>query len=199
MNALKYALLEAVRIIETTSKPFALVGGIAVSTRAEPRFTRDVDLAIAVSDDSEAELLVYEFVQQGYVVATSVEHTAMRRLSTVRLQPAKEKRGVLIDCLFASSGIEHEITHAAERLEVFPDFSLPVAQTGHLIAMKILACDERTRPQDAMDLNALFHIAMEDDLKLAKHSLQLIELRGYARKRDLLHLFDLFYQRSRNL
>jgi hypothetical protein len=27
---------------------FALVGGLAVSTRAEPRVTRDIDLAVAV-------------------------------------------------------------------------------------------------------------------------------------------------------
>ena len=30
---------------------FALVGGLAVSARTEPRFTRDLDFAIAVADD----------------------------------------------------------------------------------------------------------------------------------------------------
>ena len=33
----------------------ALVGGIAVSTRTEPRFTRDLDFAVAVADDAAAE------------------------------------------------------------------------------------------------------------------------------------------------
>jgi hypothetical protein len=28
--------------------PWALIGGLAVSVRAEPRFTRDIDLAVAV-------------------------------------------------------------------------------------------------------------------------------------------------------
>jgi hypothetical protein len=40
-------------------KRFALVGGLAVSVRAEVRFTRDVDLAVAVSSDAEAESLVH--------------------------------------------------------------------------------------------------------------------------------------------
>jgi hypothetical protein len=32
-----------------------LVGGLAVSVRTEPRFTRDVDLVVAISDDHAAE------------------------------------------------------------------------------------------------------------------------------------------------
>ncbi len=34
---------------------FALVGGLAVSARTEPRFTRDADLAVALTSDAEAE------------------------------------------------------------------------------------------------------------------------------------------------
>ncbi len=34
---------------------FALVGGLAVSARSEPRFTRDIDLAVAVDGDQQAE------------------------------------------------------------------------------------------------------------------------------------------------
>jgi hypothetical protein len=41
---------------------FALVGGLAVSARAEPRFTRDADLAVAVARDAEAEALIRALV-----------------------------------------------------------------------------------------------------------------------------------------
>lgn len=34
---------------------FAVVGGIAASARGEPRFTRDVDVVVAVSGDEQAE------------------------------------------------------------------------------------------------------------------------------------------------
>ena len=39
---------------------FALVGGLAVSVRAEVRFTRDVDIVVNVLDDRAAEELVDE-------------------------------------------------------------------------------------------------------------------------------------------
>jgi hypothetical protein len=66
---------------------FALVGGLAVSVRAEVRFTRDVDLVVLVSDDAEAESLIYELRSVGYSAVASVEHEARHRLSTVRLMP----------------------------------------------------------------------------------------------------------------
>ncbi len=37
---------------------FAVVGGFAVSVRVEPRFTHDIDVAVAVQTDAEAEALV---------------------------------------------------------------------------------------------------------------------------------------------
>jgi hypothetical protein len=45
---------------------FALVGGLAVSVRAEVRFTRDVDLVVLAADDAEAESLIYELRSAGY-------------------------------------------------------------------------------------------------------------------------------------
>ena len=54
-------LADALRLIVTELRAngvgFALVGGLAVSVRTEPRFTRDVDVAVAVGSDSEAESL----------------------------------------------------------------------------------------------------------------------------------------------
>lgn len=63
---------------------FALVGGLAVSIRAEVRFTRDVDLAVVVDDDADAEALVRELSTAGYRPLAMVEHEIMKRLSTVR-------------------------------------------------------------------------------------------------------------------
>jgi hypothetical protein len=53
-------LRDIVRHLRRLGRPFALVGGLAVSLRAEARFTRDVDLAIAAADDADVERLVYE-------------------------------------------------------------------------------------------------------------------------------------------
>jgi hypothetical protein len=40
--------------LEHAGARWALIGGLAVSTRIEPRFTRDIDLAVSVPDDASA-------------------------------------------------------------------------------------------------------------------------------------------------
>src|SRR4051812_17183338 len=96
----------------------ALVGGLAVSARTEPRFTRDVDLALSVRDDRHAERVVQHLLSHGYRVLGIVEQEAVKRLATVRFgQPGETSAGVVADLLFASSGIEPEIVAAAEPLE----------------------------------------------------------------------------------
>ena len=98
--------------------------------------------------------------------------------------------GELVDVLFASSGIEHEVAQAAEQIEVLPGLDIPVAQVGHLISLKLLARDDTTRPQDAGDLRALIGVASEDDLERARQAALLIEDRGYSRGRDLAGSLD---------
>jgi hypothetical protein len=90
-----------------------------------------------------------------------------------------------VDLLFASSGIEPEITRAAEVTEVVPGLSLPIATTGHLIALKLLARDDQARPQDLADLRALRAVATAADLDAARAAVGLITARGFDRGRDL--------------
>lgn len=163
---------------------FAVVGGLAVSVRTEPRFTRDVDVVVAVADDAAAEALGLLLQRCGYQVVGAFEHEN-GRMSTVRFRPpGGDPDGVLVDLLFASSGIEAELAAEAEVLEVLPGISLPVAQTGHLIALKLLSVEAR-RPNDAHDLVALCSVASPEDLASAEAAISLITQRGYHRGRDL--------------
>ncbi len=68
----------------------ALLGGLAVSAWTEPRFTRDVDLAVAVQSDSEAERMIHGLVQRGWRLLATVEQKASGRLATARLLPPGE-------------------------------------------------------------------------------------------------------------
>jgi hypothetical protein len=115
-----------------------------------------------------------------------MEQEAAGRLATARFVPAGEdEAGVVVDALFASSGIELEIVSDAERLELLPDFRVPVATIGHLIALKILARDDRTRPQDRADLVALLAAAAPDDVEGARRGIALITEWRFNRGRDL--------------
>jgi hypothetical protein len=91
----------------------------------------------------------------------------------------------VIDLLFASSGIEPEIVAEADEIDLLSRLRVRVAATGHLIALKVLARDDVTRPQDAGDLRALLGVASAVEVTRARAAIRLIAERGYHRGRDL--------------
>lgn len=175
------ALATAVIDLTAAQIRFALVGGLAVSVRAEIRFTRDVDFAVHVRDDVEAEAVVHQLRGRGYRALASVEHEKQKRLSTARLL---SPGGVKIDLLFASSGIESEVVSRAQALP-FPGIgSIPVARAEELLAMKVLSMTE-ARLQDRLDAQRLVAYNPELDLADVRRSLGLIKQRGFDRDQDL--------------
>lgn len=186
MTRLARILLDLQRDLARLDIAWALVGGLAVSARAEPRFTRDIDMAVVTTQDTAAEELVFALRRRGYTIAASVEHAATGRLATVRLLPPDEpENGVIVDLIFASSGVEPEIVAAAETMEIFPGVAVPICRTAHLIVLKILARDDEARPQDQVDLMVLAGETSADDWDEATRIAELITERGYHRDRDL--------------
>jgi len=189
MTALDELLARAVNDLRALGHEAALVGGLAVSARAEPRFTRDIDLAVAVADDRKAEALVNALALRGYRVVAVVEQETTGRMATVRLEN-RATPGVIVDLLLATTGIEPEVVREAEVLRVAGGIQMRVAAIGHLIALKVLSTDDRRRPQDRIDLKTLFAVASPTDLQLAVASLRQITDRGCHRGRDLPSLFE---------
>ena len=158
-----------------------LVGGLAVSARCDPRFTRDIDIAVVVATDERAEALVHTLSSQGLRVVNIVEQESAGRMAMARLMTDD---GLSVDLLMASSGIESELVANAETLEVVQGLLLPVARTGHLIALKLLSVAPG-RETDAADLRNLAAVANEDEWKLASEAVGQIQERGFARGRQL--------------
>ena len=171
----------AVAVVARSGHECALIGGLAVSARCEPRFTRDADLAVAVVDDTAAEAVSREFMATGYRIGSTLEQTEADRLSGTRLV---DPEGVSVDLLFASSGIEPEVVERSERLRIADGMCLPVASVGDLLALKLLSVDER-RATDRTDLRALADVATPEDWSVAEGAVALIESRGFHRGRDL--------------
>jgi predicted nucleotidyltransferase len=187
MNLLEAVLHRVADDLAALGVSWAVVGGFAVSARAEPRFTRDVDVAVAVAGDDEAEATISRLTARGYRLIAMTEQDAVGRLATVRLVPTGtgDEGDIVVDVLFASSGIEPEIAAAAEAVELVPGLVVPVAQIGHLIALKLLARDDESRPQDRVDLLALRDAAGAADLDIAAEGVEQIRDRGFDRGRDL--------------
>ncbi|MDN5759988.1 MAG: nucleotidyl transferase AbiEii/AbiGii toxin family protein [Tomitella sp.] len=193
MNRVEEALRRIACDLHALEVRWALVGGFAVSVRTEPRFTRDVDVAVAVDGDPAAERLVAALTGAGYRLDAIVEQDAVGRLATARMiAPGADRLGVVVDLLFATAGIEPEVVDSAELLEVLPGVPMPVATVGHLVALKLLARDDETRPQDSGDLRALRAVLGVADRAAARSAAALIVERGFARDRPLVELTDAY-------
>jgi len=166
---------------------WALVGGFAVSLRAEPRTTRDLDVVLAVSGDREAEKAALSLRLRGYrdhPTGATIDGED-GRLSTIRLISPLENvddAGIPVDLLVASSGVETEIVTAADLVDVGTRLFVPVARSGHLLALKVLA----GRVKDQVDAQALLRDITPAELQLARETLELIETRGFQRGKNLL-------------
>ena len=161
----------AVTDLDAIGARHALIGGLAVSARTEPRFTRDVDFAVAVTGDDEAVETVRQIRLRGWQPADGMGHVRLER----------DGADTIVDLMFASSGIEREIVTATTRVDVSGGIVVPVATTGHLIAMKALA----GRDRDRLDLSNLIPAASAADLKQAREAVRLIKSRGFSRDKDL--------------
>jgi hypothetical protein len=178
---LESALRAIVRDLGDFGKPCALVGGLAVSVRAEVRFTRDVDIAVRVTSDMEAEALVHALGGRGYRAVASVEHETKKRLATVRLLSAD---GVKVDLLFASSGLEPEIVDRAVMVDLGVAGRVPVARSEELLSMKVLSMND-DRLQDRIDAQGLIRYNPDIDLGGVRQNLALVHDRGFDRNQDL--------------
>lgn len=158
---------------------FALIGGLAVSAWGEPRYTRDVDLAVAVERDEEAEQLVHQLSKRGWELVVAIEQKKTGRLATARMRRTEDRK-VMIDLLFASAGIEQEIASNAVPID-----GVSTARIGHLLALKTLSESEK-RLQDRIDIQELAKVATLEDWETADAMVRLIKQRGFHRGRALV-------------
>ncbi|MGC4067907.1 MAG: nucleotidyl transferase AbiEii/AbiGii toxin family protein [Polyangiaceae bacterium] len=173
---------ELAALLEARAMPYAVVGGLAASARGEARFTRDIDVALMVATDEEAEQCIHGFLQKGYALVATVEQDATHRLATARL---RHPDGVVCDLIFATSGIEHEIIASAQRIELLAGAWVTTATAESMIAMKVLSATPK-RPRDLGDLQAMLRANPMLDEGLVTSLLEAITIRGYSRGQDLI-------------
>ena len=176
---LAVALAASVKQLGDAQIPFALVGGLAMGVRADPRVTRDIDLVVPAEDDASAEARIFALQQRGFIVE-SVFVRDDGRLSTVRTRH-RSAPDILIDVLLSNARIEQEIVDAATDEDVTADVACPVAQPWHLLAMKVYA----NRKKDQADLQELIQRATASMLRRAEAALDLMQRRGVAPGRNL--------------
>lgn len=172
---------------------WALIGALAASIYGDPRTTKDIDIAVVTADTLELDVLVSKLGSRGYLNPQSLMHVSPTFQLGMRLTvPSKRAYKIPVDLLNSSSGIESEIVSSAQRIEILPATTLPVASLGHMIAMKVLSHDDHGRLRDKSDLISLLKSASAEDIVIAREALVLIKERGFDRGRDLIAMLDTF-------
>jgi hypothetical protein len=144
---LQTTLADAVNFLRHEGVPCALIGGMAVSFRGQPRVTADVDLVITADVERALRLTaalggsrfkplfadVTDVVEKAFILP-------MRHRST----------NVKVDLALGLSGFERQLVARAQPLDLGSTIA-PVATAEDLLITKVLA----GRPQDDQDARGL--------------------------------------------
>lgn len=175
---------KSVEELRNSGIAFAVVGGIAISARGRPRTTDDLDFAVSIKSDEDAEHVVFALQARGFLVTELFENDA-GRVSTVRTVRT-EWSDIYVDFLLFNSRIEPEIVARATIETVWGMLNVPVALRADLLAMKVLA----NRKKDLADIEHLVLASTPAELKRVREVLKLMTKRGAARDRDLVAELD---------
>lgn len=144
---LQRTLFDVVSFLDAERIPYALIGGLAVSLRGQPRMTADVDMVILADVPRSLALVqalegtnfkplfdgVAEVVQKAFILP-------LRHRTT----------NVKVDLALGLSGFERQAMARAEKLQL-AGVSISVVTAEDLLMMKVLA----GRPQDDQDIQGL--------------------------------------------
>ena len=173
--ALWPTLADAVALLKGRGIESALIGGLAVSLRGQPRMTVDVDLVILATVD-EALTLVGELGSTPFEpLFPGVEEVVTRAF----ILPLRHRlTGVRVDLAIGMSGFERQAVKRATPVMI-GDTSISVVSIEDLLVMKALA----GRPQDDQDIEGL--VAAQRDLIDWPACLALAEKLGEAVDLDI--------------
>jgi hypothetical protein len=165
--------------LATAGVPYAVIGGIAVSLQASPRFTEDLD-AVIWTDDRTWPDLVDRAAAFGIEprIDGVLEFAAQSRVILLR-----HSSGVPIDVSCGTLPFEEDLVTSASTIEV-GGVRLRVARPEDLLVTKAIA----NRPRDRADIEAL--LAAHPDLDVSRARRVVVEFAAALEQPELVDEFD---------
>ncbi len=146
-------LADALSMLEASGLPGALIGGLAVSLRGQPRMTVDVDLVVQADIDDALRLIRTLPETPFEPLFPGVEDV----VTTAFILPLRHRStGIRVDLALGMSGFERDSIGRATRIPIGAG-SVPVVAVEDLLVMKALA----GRPQDEADIRGLVDLHRE--------------------------------------
>lgn len=145
--------MEAVRL------PYAVIGGVAVTLRAAPRYTQDIDLLVWTTT-SQWPTLVERAAAFGITPRRDDILEFAERTRVLLLQHAT---GVAVDVSCGVLTFEEHVTRDATTVSV-GTLQVQLATPEHLLVLKSIAA----RPQDHADMYAIVRTCRDLDLEASR-------------------------------
>ena len=140
-------LADLARWLNSTQTPAVVVGGVAVSLLARPRFTQDID-ALAWLEEPDWERVLAAAPEFGFVPRIDDPLDFARRTRVLLLRHAATS--IDLDLILGGLPFEQQIVEQGRLLEIGGiGVRLPLVE--HLLIMKAVA----HRPRDLQDIRAL--------------------------------------------
>lgn len=143
--AFEQALSDVSDLLQMARMDFAVIDGLCVLVRGEPRFTQDIDLVIA-TEPQEAVPLLGLLDQFGF--QPLLEDEAEDFMRQAYMLPLHHRTtGLTVDIAIGSMGFERQLIERSESIAL-GRVSVPMATAEDLILMKLVA----GRPRDMDDV-----------------------------------------------
>ena len=184
---LSNALYNLVEWLTGQKIPYVLIGGVAVSLLAKPRFTQDVDVAVSFDLDRLEELIA-SAAPCGLVPRRQDALAFARRNRVLLLR--HDATAISVDVSFIAMPFEEDMIASARSAEI-GGLELRLPRPEDLIIMKAVA----HRSQDMVDVETL--IETYPSIDLARVQQWLSEFAEVLEAPDLLDDFQVLLARLR--
>jgi hypothetical protein len=178
-DEVRRALEQALKALRPLHVPAVLLGGLAMGAWKRPRFTKDVDLLIAIGEPRSKEA-VNLLTAAGFRCErpTHVIRVAENRFVQLHYDPAGSMLAVRLDLLFATTPFhEQALTRRVALPESEVGFEVSVVSCEDLIVFKLIA----GRVLDRVDVSEL--------LKANRDTLNMNYLTEWVRKLKLKRVY----------
>lgn len=158
MNVLIDAAIAVQQVLDEAGIGFCFIGGFAAQRHAEPRVTRDVDLAVLTGLGNESHVI--DVLTGAFAARRPDARAFAERYRVLLLQTAS---GVGIDATLTALPFEAEMIARATHFEFAPGVYLRTCSAEDLLIMKIFA----GRPIDWRDVEMVLRRYRPENLDLA--------------------------------
>jgi len=173
------------RVFRKLRARWYVFGAAAVSVRARPRLTDDLDVTVLIAPGQRQDL-----VDAVRAAGFTFEHDFATILRTSAVLRTRHRRTKLpIDIVIGGPGLEEEFAERASLIK-FGRTRVPVISTEDLLACKLLA----GRPKDLEDVRALLR---EDIVDLARARALLKRIESELDQSDLSPMLELLLKERR--